>query len=209
MATQLFLRDRASSLGGAGQKALSERRGATTNGVSATTTTTAGGTNIVVTATGGGQALTWFSEPITAAVTISGNITVNIRGREAANTVNAGRGILIERTNNAGTVQSTILADSTVPATIAEYTTTDAANGAATYTATSTAMAVGERIKITLKVRNVGTMAANAAGVVNTYDGPAAATAGDTYVTFATDFRTDEVLDVPAFEIGGRSAYYG
>jgi hypothetical protein len=70
-------------------------------------------------------------------------------------------------------------------------------------------MAVGERLKITLKVRNVGTMGANAAGVVNTYDGPAAATAGDTFVTFATDFRTDEIVEVPSYEFGGRNAYYG
>jgi len=207
MATTLFLRDLASTLGGAGQKAMLARRGRTA--VTTTTNTVASGTNITITATAGGQVLSWFSEPVTNAVTISGTITLNIRCRESANTVNAGVALLIERANNAGTVQSTILADSTVPATIAEYTTTDAANGAATYTATSTAMAVGERIKITLKVRNVGTMAANATGVTNTYDGPAAAAAGDTYVTFATDFRADEVLDVPAFEVWGRNAYYG
>lgn len=205
MPSDFFLRSAASGLGGAGQRRLSQRRGA----ASATfiTTTTAGGTNITCTATAGGQALTWFSEPITAAITISGTITVNIRGLESANTVNAGRGILIERTNNAGVVQSTILADSLVPATITEYTTTDAANGAATYTPTSTAMAVGERIRVTLKVRNVGTMGAGT--VTNSHDGPATAVAGDTWVRFNEDIRTDEVLDVPAFEIGGRNAYYG
>lgn len=205
MPTDFFLRSTASGLGGAGQRALSQRRGR----VSATvvTSTTAGGTNIVVTATGGGQALTWFSEPITEAITISGTVTVNIRGLEAANTVNAGRGILIERTNNAGTVQSTIVADSTVPAVISEYTTTDAANGAATYTPTSTNMAVGERIKITLKVRNVGTMAANASGVTNSHDGPAAGAAGDTWVRFNEDIRTDEVMEVGASEIYGGGIY--
>ncbi len=207
MATDFFLRSDASGLGGAGQRRLSQRRGR----VSATfiTSTTAGGTNITCTATAGGQALSWFSEPITSAITISGTVTVNIRGLEAAATVNAGRGILIERTNNAGVVQSTIVADSTVPATITEYTTTDAANGAATYTATSTAMAVGERIKVTLKVRNVGTMAANASGVTNSHDGPAAGAAGDTWVRFTQDIFTDEVLDVPAFEIIGSNAFYG
>lgn len=206
MATDFFLRSVASGLGGAGQRGLSQRRGRASATV--VTSTTAGGTNIVVTATGGGQALTWFSEPITEAITISGTVTVNIRGLEAANTVNAGRGILIERTNNAGTVQSTIVADSTVPAVITEYTTTDAANGAATYTPTSTNMAVGERIKVTLKVRNVGTMAANASGVTNSHDGPAAGAAGDTWVRFNEDIRTDEVLDVAPFEIVG-SGYYG
>lgn len=205
MPTDFFLRSGASGLGGAGQRRLSQRRGR----ASATfvTSTTAGGTNITCTATGGGQALSWFSEPITEAITISGTVTVNIRGLEAANTVNAGRGILIERTNNAGTVQSTIVADSTVPATITEYTTTDAANGAATYTPTSTNMAVGERIKVTLKVRNVGTMAANASGVTNSHDGPASGAAGDTWVRFNEDIRTDEVMEVGANELYGAGIY--
>ena len=204
MPSDFFLRSAASGLGGAGQRALSQRRGR----ASATfiTNTTASGTNITCTASAGGQALSWFSEPITSAITISGTVTVNIRGLESANAVNSGRGILIERTNNAGTVQSTIVADSTVPATITEYTTADAANGAATYTPTSTAMAVGERIKVTLKVRNVGTMGAGT--VTNSHDGPASAAAGDTWVRFNEDILTDEVQDVSPFEIVG-SGYYG
>lgn len=208
MPTDFFLRSDGSTTLFSGQRRLSERRGR----ASATfvTSTTAGGTNIICTAQAGGQALSWLSEPITQAITISGTITVNIRGLEAANTVNAGRGILIERADSGGTnVLSTILADSTVPATISEYTTTDAANAAATYTPTSTAMAVGERIKVTLKVRNVGTMGANTTGVTNSHDGPASGVAGDTWVRFNEDIRTNEVLDVPAFEIGGRNAYYG
>lgn len=203
MPSDFFLRSDASGLGGAGQRRLSQRRGR----ASATfvTTTTAGGTNITCTATAGGQALSWFSEPITAAVTISSTVTVNIRGLESANAVNAGRGILIERCNNAGVVQSTIVADSTVPATITEYTTADAANGAATYTATSTAMAVGERIKVTLKVRNVGTMGAGT--VTNSHDGPATAAAGDTWVRFTQDIFTDEVMEVGANELYGGGIY--
>lgn len=205
MPADFFLRSDASGLGGAGQRLLSQRRGRASATV--ITTTVASGTNIQVTATAGGQALTWFSEPVTEAITISGTVTVNIRGLESANAVNAGRGILIERTNNAGTVQSSIVAVTGVPATITEFTTTDAANGAATYTPTSTAMAVGERIKITLSIRNVGTMGAGTATI--SHNGPAAAAAGDTWVRFNENIRTDEVLDVPPFEIGGRNAYYG
>lgn len=204
MPTDFFLRSGASGLGGAGQRRLSQRRGR----ASATfvTTTTASGTDIQCTASAGGQALTWFSEPITEAVTISGTVTVNIRGLESANTVNAGRGILIERTDNAGTVQSSIVANTTVPATITEYTTSDAANGAATYTPTSTSMSAGDRIKVTLKVRNVGTMGAGT--VTNSHDGPASAAAGDTWVRFNENIRTDEVLETGAFELAG-SGYYG
>lgn len=203
MPTDFFLRSDASGLGGAGQRRLSQRRGR----ASATfvTTTVSSGTNITCTASAGGQALSWFSEPFTAAVTISGTVTVNIRGLESANAVNSGRGILVERTNNAGTVQSTILNDVTVPTTITEYTTADAANGSATYTPTSTSMAVGERIKVTLKVRNVGTMGAGT--VTNSHDGPAAAAAGDTWVRFNEDILTDEVLEVGANEIRGGGRY--
>jgi len=204
MPTDFFLRSGASGLGGAGQRALSQRRGRASSTV--ITNTTASGTNIQVTATAGGQALTWFSEPLTAGLTISGTVTVNIRGLENANTTNAGRGILIERTNNAGTVQSSIVADTTVPTTITEFTTTDAANGTATYTPTSTAMSAGDRIKVTLKVRNVGTMASGT--VTISHEGPASAAAGDTWVRFNEDIFTDEVLEVPHYQIIG-SGYRG
>src|SRR3954469_391098 len=118
MAAQLFLRNTASDLGGAGQKSLSTTRGAAST--TAITTTTVSGTNIQVTQTAGGQALTWFSDPVPAH-SISGTVTVNIRGLESSTAVNAGAGILIERTNGAGVVQSTILSDRTVPATITEW----------------------------------------------------------------------------------------
>lgn len=201
MATRLYLRDFASSLGGAGQKALDQRQGRPA--VTTTTTTTAGGTNITITATAGGQALSWFSEPLTTAVTISGTITLNIRCRESANTVNAGVALLIERTNNAGTVQSTVSARAVIGA---EAGTAEAAR-TGTRTPTSTAFSAGDRIKVTLSVINTGTMGN---GTFNTYhDGPAAGGSGDSYVTFTEDFRTDDQLDVPAYEVYGSNGYKG
>lgn len=199
MATTLFLRDLASTLGGAGQKAMLARRGRTA--VTTTTNTVASGTNITITATAGGQVLSWFSEPVTDAVTISGTITLNIRCRESANTVNAGVALLIERANNAGTVQSTVSARAVIGA---EAGTTEAAR-TGTRTPTSTAFSAGDRIKVTLSVINVGTMAA---GTFNTYhDGPAAAGSGDSYVTFTEDFVTDEIIEVGANEIYGGGIY--
>lgn len=190
MATRLYLLDLASSLAGAGQKQLSANSGRAS--VQAITTTVASGTNIQVTATAGGQALTWFSEPVTEAITISGTVTPNIRGRESANTVNAGVGILIERTNTAGTVQSTIVALTGIPATITEFGTTDAAK-TANYTPTSTSMAAGERIKVTLSIRAAGgTMAAGTATI--SY-GTGVAGAGNSYIDFAENFRCDEAMD--------------
>lgn len=199
MPTQLFLRTISSSLGGAGQLALSTQRGgASTNAV---TTTVASGTNITVTTTAGGQALTWFSEEMPEAFTLTGTCTINIRGLESATAVNAGRGILIERTNSAGVVQANIVADTTVPATIAEYTTADTANAAFAPTVTGNTFAVGDRIKVTLKVRNVGTMGAGT--VTNSYNGPTSGAAGDTFITFSQDFRPAVPIET------GRNLYTG
>lgn len=201
MPTLFKLRNLSSTLGGAGQLLLSTRNGQQlTNAV---TTTVASGTDIQVTTTAGGQALTWFTEPITEAVTISGTVTVRITGRESATTVNAGAGILIERCDNSGAVLSTIVANLTVPATITEWTTTYTAK-TGTYTPTSTAMAVGERIKLTVKIRNVGTMAAGTATIG--YNDPSAG-ANFCDINFTENIRTDEVIDVQQPEIYGSNGY--
>lgn len=204
MASTFFLRSLTSTLAGAGQLALGQRRGGAST--TAITATTAGGTNIPVTTSSGGQALTWFSEPITTAVTISGTVTVNVRGLESAATVNCGAGVLIERTNNAGVVQSTIVAVTGIPTTITEFGTTDAAKNG-TYTPTSTSMAVGERIKVTLSIRNVGTMAVGTATL--SYNGQASAVAGDTYVTFTESVVTDDQLDTSYYQVFGSNGYVG
>ena len=179
MSTQLFLRLAASDLGGAGQQALSVTRGAASH--TAVTNTTASGTNIQVTATAAGQALTWFSAPL-AGITISGSVTVNIRGLESSTSANSKAGITIEHTDSLGNVLSTIVANTAVPTTSSEYTTSDTAKNAS-FTPTSTALNYGDRIKVTLFVKNQGTMGGGFT-VTNSYDGPTAAAAGDTYVTF-------------------------
>lgn len=201
MPTIFVARSLASTLGGAGQLLLAQRYGRLFT--TSVTTTTAGGTNIQLTQTAGGQALTWFTEPITAAVTISGTVTVRLSGLESANTVNAGGGVLIQRCDNAGTVLSTIVADSTIPATITEWTTT-ATQKTGTYTPTSTAMAVGERIKVTFKVRNVGTMAAGT--VTNRYNDTNNGT-NNTEVQFTENIITDERIEVQQPEIYGSNGY--
>jgi hypothetical protein len=171
--------------------------------VTTTTTTVASGTNIQITATAGGQALTWFSEPLTTAVTISSTVTPNIRVRESAGTVNAGVALLLERCNNAGVVQSTILTRAIIGT---EAGTTESARTTGR-TPTSTAVAVGERLKVTLSVINAGTMGA---GTFNTYhDGPTTNASGDSYVTFTEDFRTDDIMDVAAYTIIGSNGYKG
>lgn len=170
------------------------------------TTTTAGGTNIQSTDVAGGTALQWYSEPLSDGQTISGTVTVTVRGNESANAVNAGPGIFIQRTDGSGTVISTLVADQNVPtAGTTEWTTTNAAV-TGTYTPTSTTFAAGDRIKFTLKHRNVGTMGAGTAryGVNGRAD--LATNSGNTKIEFTEDFRTDEPMEGDLFVSGG---YYG
>lgn len=202
MATTFFLRNIASTLGGAGQFSMGQRRGRTVT--TAVTTSTASGTNIQVTATAGGQALKFFSEPMTAAVTISGTIQPNLRGFESANAVNAGLALLVERANNAGVAQSTVIARQVIGA---ELVTTEASRSGAALTPTSTAFAAGERICVTVSLINVGTMGAGTVSFV--YNGAASAASGDNFLTFTETFLTDDIQDVSPFEIIGSNAYYG
>ena len=66
-------------------------------------------------------------------------------------------------------------------------------------------MSVGERIKITLKVRNAGTMAAGT--VSNMYNGLNTGATGDTYIRFTEDIRTDEVIEINQYQGGGTYGY--
>lgn len=188
-------------MGGAGRQRLSQRRG---RGATSVTNTTAGGTNITCTITGGGTALSWFSQPLTVGITISGTMGVQVFGFESANNVNAGAGILVERTDNSGTVLSAIVNDIAFGT---EYLTGGAVRNNLSVTPTSTTMSAGDRIKVTVKVRNVGTMGAGT--VTNSYDGAVANNTGDAFIRFTENIITDEVVEVPFFEIRGRNAYYG
>lgn len=206
MATRLRFRELSSTISGSGNRSMSTNGGRAA--VTSITTTTASGTNIPITATAGGTALIWYSEPFTDAATISGTVTVNLWGAESANAVNAGAGILIERTNNAGVVQSTIVAVTGVPSTITEWPLRAAPVAkTGTYTPTSTSMAIGERIKVTVSVRNVGTMAA---GQADFYYGQNAdtATVGDSWVQFTEDFRTDQINEGDNASVWG-GGFYG
>lgn len=178
MTTTLYLTPSLSGLGTGKLAALPWRGLASTTAI---TNTTASGTNIPVTATGGGTALSWWIQ--IDAVTISGTITANIRGLESSLSANAGAGILVDHYASDGTTLLGSLGETTVPGTITEYSTSDAAKVLAGVTPASTAFSAGDWLKITLKVRNVGTMGGPFT-VTNSYGGPTAAAAGDTSVTF-------------------------
>lgn len=180
---------------------MGQRRGRVVT--TAATTATLAGTNIQVTATAGGTALTFFSEPLTEGVTISGTVTPNLRGLESANAVNAGFALLVERANTAGVAQSTVIARQVIGT---ELATSEAAR-TASLTPTSTAFAAGERIRVTISLINVGTMGTGT--VTMHYNGAASAASGDNFLTFTENFCTDDIQDVSPFEIVGRNAYYG
>lgn len=164
--------------GSSGRKLLDDVRGKST--ASKVTTTTVSGTNIQVTDAAAGIGIAWYSEFLQS-VTITGTITINLRGLVSLSTVNAGFGFLLERTRPDGTVNATIVAETTVPAVITALSTTDSAK-TGTYTPTSTPIRTGERLKLTVKIRNVGTMAAGTATLsINASTGGGA---GDSFITF-------------------------
>ena len=203
MGTRFYIRNSSSPTltppSGAFYLLLSDRSGSSST--NNTTTTTAGGTAIDCTQTAGGNALYWLTEPITTAVTISGTMTVQLRGLESATTVNACLAVIVERTDNSGTAISTIL-DATVPDPASELSTA-VSNVSDTYTPTTTTLDVGDRIKVTQQVRNVGTMGA---GTV-TINYNAQTTANAPAVEFAEDIVTDQPVEILSYEIYGSNAY--
>ncbi len=203
MATTVFFTDTASDIdpGGDLERLLGFVRGA--GSVNKVTNTTGSGTNIQVTDSAGGTTLVWFSPPLTG-VTISGAITINLRGQESNGQANCGRGILIERTNGAGAVQSTILN----AAEGNEFTTSDAANASWTPTPTSTTLNTGDRLKVTLQLRNVGTMGSGRT-VTYSVNGPTGGAAGDSFLTLtetlAAVVSTVAPAGQPGTERGGQA----
>jgi len=119
--------------------------------------------------------------------------------------VNAGLGILVERTDSAGTVISAVVNDVTIPATISEYTVSASAKADPALTPTSTTFNAGDRIKLTLKVRNVGTMGAGSA--FNHYNARASGN-GFSSIRFTEDISTDEIGEIPNNQYGS-NGYYG
>lgn len=181
MSTQLWLRSIASDLNTSGALALWPVRGPLSQPI--VTATVASGTNIQATYSSGGTAVAFYSLPLTG-VTISGNITVNIRALESSASANACVGIQIDRVDSSGTFISTIVANQAVTGT--ELGTTDGAtSGSATLTPTSTTLATGDRIKVTLFVKAATSLTMGGPFTVSfDLDGPTSPGSGDTFVTF-------------------------
>lgn len=139
--------------------------------------TTSGGTDIQWTVTGGGAALSFCTRPLSAAVTISGTVTVNVWAVESAAQANAEFRLKLFRLqpNGTKTLFATLDDGSELPTTIAAQNYTG--------TPTSTAFSIGDRIVMEPYITNIGTMGANRTCSM-TYNGGSAGASGDSYVTF-------------------------
>jgi hypothetical protein len=98
-----------------------------------------------------GAVIGWYSDPV-AAVTIAGTITASLWGQESATSANSAPCIGVYRCDPSGAVISAIVNPATAGSQGALEFTTTAAAKTCTITAgvTSTALAAGDRLKVTL-----------------------------------------------------------
>jgi hypothetical protein len=186
MATTLYFRAAAASAaaiqtlkldgtnGGFYPQALSTSRGTTATPVGGSTA--AGPTDGVE--TGGSSQREWLSEPLAAAVTISGSITWNLRAYESSMSANVAINGIIEKLS--GVDGAVTLIDKTTRTT--ELGTTEAAANFAETPAAGVSLAKGDRIRVRVFADDAGTMA-NGYNFYFMQDGPTAGASGDSYLT--------------------------
>lgn len=180
MATTIYLTDTASDINPGAED---ERQATLSIGagvVSATCTTVTGATSGVQLQRSGTNA-SWFTPPLCGVSLSNANlVTFNIWGSESNMSANAGFDVLVERTNRAGTVQSTIVRS--------ERGTEMGFSGAAvnnwTANPTNTTLSDGDRIKITVFANDAGGTMASGFTVTLRYAGVTGGADGDTFVSF-------------------------
>ena len=130
---------------------------------------------------GGTLYFSWFSLPLSAGVTISGNIDFNISCTESNNALNAGMRVIVYRWSKLlGGINATILTS----ASTGECDNTRLAIAAAA--PTSTVMAVGDRLAFRVEITNVGgAWGGNSARTVTLKIEAASGSLGDTFANFA------------------------
>lgn len=195
-ATKLLLRDFTSSLGkvataGAGYGCAVGtndhllRLASTTQGSSAVTKTFApSGTNPpcqAQTASGNGEYLVWVSPPLSAAVTISGNINYQVGCSESASNLNVGLRFIVYRWSvDRGGIISIVQTS----ASTTECGTTAANRTIAAAAPTSTSFSVGDRIYILLEISATAGWGGNSSRTISAVYDAAASAVGDAYVNF-------------------------
>jgi len=163
----------------------------------ADTNTTAGGTLIQCTYVAGDpEILAWVSPPLAAAVTIAGAISVQISGKQSADTVNAQLRFQLYKFSGgveAGSPFSAASMGAELTTATTRYNWSDSAP-------TSTDFAVGDRIVIKYFIANFGTMAVGTAEIV--YGDNDSAQAGDAFVTFTENITFTQE---PEYQQGGNT----
>lgn len=194
-ATKVFLQDATSVLGTVatagggigcvnGTNIYIYRQATTSQGSSAVTKTFAPTATappcLWQTATGSGNYLRFISPPLSAAVTISGNINYQAGCAESSTSTNAGFRFVVYRWS-----QATGGIDATPIHTSATSTECAGANIAIAAAApTSTAMAIGDRLVFAVQVMNVGTWGGNGTRTVSLVYGAATGVYGDSFANF-------------------------
>ncbi len=135
----------------------------------------------VQTAGGGGDYLTWITPPLSAAVTISGNINYSIGCQESTTSFNLAVRVVVKRWSAAtGGIVSTVHTS----ATSTECGTSMALRTIAAAAPTSTAFRAGDKIIIYVDFMATGGWGGNGTRAASLgYDGIAAGT-GDSFVNF-------------------------
>lgn len=195
-ATKIFLHDAVSKLGRLTRdKAASGCGNGTTDWIYRSANTTQGTTTVTDTfsptstappciaqSANGADLLVFVTPPISSGVTISGNINYSAGCRESATALNAGFHFVVYKWSAADNSIASIVHTS---ANTTECGTTAALRTIAAAAPTSTAFSVGDRIVITVEVRNVGgAWGGNSTRTSSLlYDGAAAST-GDAFANF-------------------------
>ena len=133
-----------------------------------------------------GTNLEWISDPLDADTTISGTVTFNLWGNQAANANNTGLGCIVQRLDSQGAIISTIVDN---PEIGTELPNTTPAVRNETASPTSTNMLKGDRLRIRVYFNDAAGVTMGSGGaLVFRYAGTTAAVNGDSYVTFTENF---------------------
>jgi hypothetical protein len=131
----------------------------------------------------------WITPPVSADVTISGTITLNLWSSESNMNANVAINAVIDviRANTTTTRNSNTLVEIARTARVTEVAITTPAVNNFTVTPTSTVVNRGDRIRVRVFADDAGTMGAGFPWTFG-YNGPTAAANGDSYVTFTETF---------------------
>ena len=191
MATQLFLRslrgpqtNATKTLVDSSSAYLDDRTLSTSRGATAVTRSrnTVAGPTAGIELGNASIADRWISDPLSADVTISGTITVNLWAAENNMSANVAINLAVYRVRPDGTRTQI-----GISARVTEVAVTTPAVNNFTITPTSTAFLKGDRIEVAPFGDDVGTMASGFTFTLS-YNGPTAAADGDSYVTFTENF---------------------